>query len=266
MVAEISFHLDTEVLVAIQDACQRERNPLARDILQALVENSRIAAREHIPLCQDTGTALLFIELGAEVFIDGPPLPDIVNNAIRSAWKDHYLRASIASDPLFQRQNTLDNTPAVLHVEIVSGDRIHLCLAQKGGGAENMSALHLLAPSFEPAKLIDLVVDTIKEAGGKPCPPLIVGIGIGGNFETCALLAKKALFLPLHHHNPDIQYAALEADILKALNGSDVGPQGLGGDTTALAVHILQAPCHIASLPVAINLQCHAHRHACMEI
>ncbi len=243
-----------------------ESSGIGKDILASLIENSAIAHRQKTPLCQDTGSLVVFAELGSDVCIAGGNLPDLINEAVSNAWKDNYLRASIASDPLFERRNTKHNTPAILHVELVPGQRLRLTIAQKGGGAENMSVLKMLTPGMDGADIIDLVKETIVCAGGKPCPPVIIGIGIGGNFETCALLAKKALFIPLNTPNPDPNYAKLERDILHEVNQSGIGPQGLGGNCTALAVHILHAPCHIASLPVAINLQCHAHRHGSIEL
>ncbi len=257
----ISFELDPEVRSAMLEALKTETNPIARDIITAILENADLAETHHLPLCQDTGTALVFAEIGNQLSIEGGLLSDAINKAISIAWKANYLRASIASDPLFSRKNTADNTPAVIHYDIVEGSNLKLMIAQKGGGAENMSILKMLPPSTKPGDIVELVSQTVIHAGGNPCPPLIVGIGIGGNFESCALLSKKALFLPLSYENPNPEYTLLERDILRAINNSGIGPQGLGGDTTAFAVHIQYAPCHIASLPVAINLQCHAHRH-----
>lgn len=246
----------------LESAVLKETNPIARDIISALIQNAEIAKIECIPLCQDTGSLIVFVELGNEVFISGDPLPQIINSALVEASHNLCLRPSICSDPLFDRTNTKDNSPSIIHLSIVAGDKIKISLAQKGGGAENMSVVRMFDPAAGKAELIDLVYDTVLGAGGNSCPPLIIGIGMGGNFELAPLLAKKALLSPLSLHHPDPRYALLEKEILHKVNQSGVGPQGLGGDTTALAVHILHAPCHIASLPLAINLQCHAHRHA----
>ncbi len=251
---------------AIAKAAQTETSAVARDILQTLIQNQKIASRERIPLCQDTGSLVVFAEVGADLHIEGMTLYEAINEAVRKAWTRLYLRASVTSDPLFGRENTRDNTPAIVHSEIVSGDRLRLRIAQKGGGAENMSALRMFTPGATPEDIIQFVTETVSIAGGKPCPPIIIGIGIGGNFETCALLAKKALFVPLGAPHPEPDYACLERDIVSSVNATGIGPQGLGGNTTALAVHILHAPCHIASLPVAINIQCHAHRHGSIEL
>ncbi len=265
-ISQISFNLDSQVYTALATAQQTEKSQLSQDILQALLDNADVASKQRIPLCQDTGTVVVFAEIGSQVFIEGSSLVDAINAAVEKAYADNYLRASIVEDPLFGRNNTRNNCPAIIHYDIVPGDKLSLHIAQKGGGAENMSVLRMLKPGTEGAEIVELVRQTVCEAGGKPCPPLIIGIGIGGNFETCALLAKKALFVPLDQPNSDARYAELESQILKTVNNSNVGPQGLGGATTALAVHIQTAPCHIASLPVAINLQCHSHRHCLIEI
>ena len=265
-ISQISFNLDSQVYTALATAQQTEKSQLSQDILQALLDNADVASKQRIPLCQDTGTVVVFAEIGSQVFIEGSSLVDAINAAVERAYAENYLRASIVEDPLFGRSNTRNNCPAIIHYDIVPGDKLSLHIAQKGGGAENMSVLRMLKPGTEGAEIVELVRQTVCEAGGKPCPPLIIGIGIGGNFETCALLAKKALFVPLDQPNSDPRYAELESQILKTVNNSNVGPQGLGGATTALAVHIQTAPCHIASLPVAINLQCHSHRHCLIEI
>ena len=265
-ISQISFNLDSQVYTALATAQQTEKSQLSQDILQALLDNADVASKQRIPLCQDTGTVVVFAEIGSQVFIEGSSLVDAINAAVERAYADNYLRASIVEDPLFGRNNTRNNCPAIIHYDIVPGDKLSLHIAQKGGGAENMSVLRMLKPGTEGAEIVELVRQTVCDAGGKPCPPLIIGIGIGGNFETCARLAKKALFVPLDQPNSDPRYAELESQILKTVNNSNVGPQGLGGATTALAVHIQTAPCHIASLPVAINLQCHSHRHCLIEI
>lgn len=259
-IRKISFGCDPGVLDALGKCLITESNPLARDILSALIQNHRISLEEKIPLCQDTGTLVVFAELGNEVMISGAPLQQIIDSALSAAYTELYLRASIVKEPLYERENTKDNSPAQIHIELVEGENLKLLIAQKGGGAENMSALYMLKPGTNEEEIIELVQKRVIAAGGNPCPPIIIGIGIGGTFDTVASLAKRALYYPLDYINPDARYAALERKILAAVNNTGVGPQGLGGDSSALAVHICQAPCHIASLPLAINLQCHAHR------
>jgi fumarate hydratase subunit alpha len=252
--------IDPLVHHKIQQALAREADALPIDILNTLAENYTLAEQHSIPLCQDTGTVVFFVEVGQDCHLTGN-LTEILNQAVREAYSENYFRKSIVADPVFQRINTRDNTPAIIHTEIVPGDQLTIHFALKGGGAENMSALRMLQPSDGLAGIKAFVLETIIKAGGNPCPPVIVGIGIGGNFETCALLAKKALFRELGSENPDPQWADFEQELLTAINETNIGPQGLGGKTTALAVHVLTAPCHIASLPVAVNLNCHAHRH-----
>jgi fumarate hydratase subunit alpha len=259
--AELGIKIDPAVTSCIKSALQSETAPLAWDVLTTLLENYQIAETQQIPLCQDTGTVVIFAEIGEEVCFTDGNLLDTLNQAVREAFTENYFRKSIVTDPVFHRINTQDNTPAIIHTEIVPDDKLILHIALKGGGAENMSALRMLKPSDGLEGIKAFVLDTIIKAGGNPCPPLIVGIGIGGNFETCALLAKKAIFRDMGSHHPDIKWAAFELEMLDAINQTGVGAQGLGGNTTALQVNILTAPCHIASLPVAVNLNCHAHRH-----
>jgi len=213
-------------------------------------------------LCQDTGFAVFFIEIGSEVMIDHGTVAEAVNAGVREGYKKFFLRKSIVADPLFDRKNTFDNTPAVIHLSQVPGDKLHIVLAPKGGGSENMSALKMLKPSEGRQGVVDFVVNAVVSAGGNPCPPTIVGVGIGGTMEYAAYMAKKALLRKTGEASPDPRYADLEAEILAKINASGVGPQGLGGNTTALAVHIEFHPCHLASMPVAVNLNCHAARHA----
>lgn len=244
----------------IAGAREAERSPRARAILAALLENARIAAEERLPICQDTGVAVFFVELGEQARVAG--LREAIEEGTRRGYRRGWLRSSLVRDPLFDRTNTGDNTPAVVHLELVPGDRLAITLAPKGGGSENMSRLAMLKPLAGEAGVIDFAAAAVIEAGGNPCPPTVVGVGIGGTFELAALLAKKALVREAGEPHPDPRYAALERAILERVNASGVGPQGLGGSTTALAVHVLAHPCHIASLPVAVNLNCHAARHA----
>lgn len=257
----ITFNPDPELPALLKSALANETSEISKDILKCMLKNIELAPKIEIPLCQDTGSLVVFAEIGNHCIINGPPLPEIINETLIKSSAELYLRPSILKDPLLQRENTGNNAPAVIHISIVEGDKLKLQIAQKGGGAENMSQLKMLIPSAKADEIKNFVVETVTLAKGNACPPLIIGIGIGGNFETCALLAKKALFQPLTAKNPIERYALLEQEILKGVNETGIGVQGLGGKTTALAVHILNAPCHIASLPVAVNLQCHSHRH-----
>jgi fumarate hydratase subunit alpha len=255
-----------DVQEKLQSARDAETNPLAIDILDACLQNNRLAGSERMPICQDTGVALLFIELGQDVHLTRGDFYEALQEGVRQGYREGLLRLSMVDDPVIDRKNTGDNTPALIYTDIVPGDRLRITFAPKGGGAENMSALRMLTPADGLSGVRDFVVDTIRRAGGNPCPPVIVGVGLGGDFEQCALLAKKALLRPLNEPNPVPKWRAVEADLLERINKLGIGPQGLGGATTALAVHILAKPCHIASLPVAVNLQCHAARHATLEV
>ena len=223
-------------------------------------ENISIAGREGIPLCQDTGVACVFLELGQEVFLEGGYLGDAVDEGVRMGYEAGYLRKSVVADPL-RRINTKDNTPAFLHVDIVPGDKIKIIFAPKGFGSENMSRIGMLTPAAGRQGVVDFVLETIEMAGGNPCPPIVVGVGIGGTFDQVALLAKKALLVPLDQPNDDEYYDELAHELLTKINRLEIGPQGFGGDTTALAVKILTMPTHIAGLPVAVNINCHVARH-----
>lgn len=258
--------LPNDVLEALEKAYSTESKPLAKELIGQCLENARIARNENMPICQDTGFAVYFVEMGTNVNIAGGTILEAITEGTRQGYRDGFLRKSIVDDPLFKRKNTTDNTPPIIHLTMVPGDRINVILAPKGGGSENMSALRMLKPSDGRAGVVDFVVNTVINAGGNPCPPVIVGVGIGGTFEHSALLAKKALLRKVGSINEDADYADLEKEILEKINASGVGPQGLGGDTTALAVHINHHPCHIASLPVAVNINCHAARHSGFEI
>jgi fumarate hydratase subunit alpha len=258
--------LPGEVRALIGSALQNEKQPLARSILDTCIRNAGIAAAENMPICQDTGFAVFFIESGAGVAIEGGTLSDAVNEGTARGYRDGYLRKSIVADPLYDRTNTGTNTPAIVHIDQVAGDCLKITCVPKGGGAENMSASAMLKPFDGEQGVLDFVVTTVVSAGGNTCPPVIVGVGIGGTFELCALLAKKALLRPAGTPNRDSRYAELEQKILAAINASGIGPQGLGGSTTALAVHIETFPCHIASLPVAVNFNCHAARCASITL
>lgn len=257
---DANYLLGDDVVRAIKKSAEKEESPLGKEILNQILENSEIARDEKMPLCQDTGLAAIFVELGSDVHIDGENLNDAVQEGIRRGYGDGYLRKSMVADPL-RRKNTGDNTPAVISTLMVKGDKIKITILPKGGGSENMSAIKMLKPSDGEDGVKEFVVDTVKRAGGNPCPPIIVGVGIGGSFDKCAYLAKKSLLRELGSPNPDPYYAEMEKELLERINKSGIGPQGLGGRTTALAVHIETHPCHIASLPVAVNTQCHSARH-----
>jgi len=255
-----NFGLPQDVIDALRRAKERETHPLAVDTLDKLLLNARIAEEEQIAICQDCGIAVVFVDLGREVHLDGD-LYAAVDEGVRRGYADGYLRKSMVRDPLRRHTNTGDNTPAIVHLRLVEGDRLALTVAPKGGGSENMSAVWMMVPAEGRDGLVSRVVQKITEAGGKPCPPLVLGIGLGGNLEKAALLAKEALLRPVGEPSPEPDLAELEKDLLEAVNATGVGPMGLGGMTTALAVHVLRHPCHIASLPVAMNVQCHASRH-----
>ncbi|MDD2402968.1 MAG: fumarate hydratase [Victivallaceae bacterium] len=261
-----AYDLPDDVLNALQNSRSTETSDRGKMFLDQCIENAAIATTERLPICQDTGFAVYFVELGRDAQICGGTLYDAINSGTARGYQDGYLRKSIVNDPLFNRVNTGNNTPAVIHLELVLGDCLKITLAPKGGGSENMSRIKMLTPQAGIPGVINFVVNAVTEAGGNPCPPVIVGIGIGGTFEKVAYLAKKALLRKVGAPNPNPDYATLEEEILKKINSSQVGPQGLGGNSTALAVHIEYFPCHIASLPVAVNLNCHAARHASVTI
>jgi fumarate hydratase subunit alpha len=251
--------LGEDVLQAFDRAMVQEESFLGIEILKELKENARIAKEESVPLCQDTGFAVVFVELGQDVHLVGGNLNEAIEEGVRQGYRDGYLRKSICHP--FTRANTGDNTPAIIHTEVVPGDKIRVMVAPKGGGSENMSRVVMLTPSDGIEGIKRYVVQRVRESGSNPCPPTIVGVGIGGTFERAALLAKKSLLRPLGSKNPDPDLDRLETEILAEINRLGIGPQGLGGRTTSLAVHILMMPCHIASFPLAVNIQCHAQRH-----
>lgn len=256
---EANCHLPEDVKNAIRTCRQQENWAQAEEILDRIIENYEIADREHCPICQDTGVACVFLKIGQDVHITGD-LTEAVNEGVRQGYQEGYLRKSVVRDPL-ERVNTGDNTPAMLYTELVSGDRIEITVAPKGFGSENMSAVKMLRPSDGVEGVKAFVIQTVKNAGPNPCPPVVVGVGIGGTFDKAALLAKKALLRPLDGENANAFYAGLEKELLESINGLGIGPQGFGGRTTALKVNIETFPTHIAGLPVAVNINCHVTRH-----
>ena len=258
---QASFELGDDVLQALKQAHKVEESPLAKDALDKIIENARIAREESLPLCQDCGTAVIFLEIGQEVHISGGGLNAAVTEGVRQGYAQGYLRKSIVSQPFSARINTGDNTPPVIHTKMVPGSQLKIAVVPKGSGAENMSRLAMLKPGASSKAIIDLVVETVDEAGGNPCPPLIIGLGIGGTAEKAMLLAKEALLRKIGEPNPDPEIGDLEKEILAEVNALGIGALGLGGKVTALAVHAEVMPTHIASLPVAVNLQCHSARH-----
>jgi fumarate hydratase subunit alpha len=258
---DANFNLGEDVLAALKKAHQTEQSPLGRETLSQIIENARIAREEKLPLCQDCGTAVVFLKIGQDVHISGGDLNKAVEEGVRRGYEQGYLRKAMVKQPFSERVNTKDNTPAVIHAEIVPGDRLKISVLPKGAGAENMSRLGMLLPNDGQQGIIELVLKTVEEAGGNPCPPLIIGLGIGGTGEKAMLMAKKSLLRRVGEPNPDPEIARLEQEVLTRVNALGVGPMGYGGTVTALAVHALVMPAHIGSLPVAVNLQCHSARH-----
>ena len=259
---DCNYFIGKDIMCALETARDNESSPVGKSVLSQIIENDKIAAREEVPLCQDTGMAVLFVEYGDRVVIEDGSFDEAVNEGVRRAYIDGYLRKSVVNDPVFDRINTKDNTPAIIHTKIVSGNQIKITAGGKGFGSENMSKLKMFTPSATKEDLMSFVLDTVKTAGGNPCPPMVVGIGFGGDFEQCAYLAKEALCREVSVRNSNPVYSEMEAELLKRINETDIGPQGFGGKTTALAVNIETAPTHIAGLPAAVNIGCHVTRHA----
>jgi fumarate hydratase subunit alpha len=257
---EANVSLEPDVLRAFDRALGAERSPAGRQVLQILKDNAELARTRRIPYCQDTGMVVCFVELGQDVHVTGGGLEDAINEGVRQGYTEGYLRASIVRSP-FDRVNTGDNTPAVIHVEVAPGATLKIMIMAKGGGCENRSKYTMLTPAAGLPAVKDFIIECVKTAGPDACPPLILGVGIGGTFEKSAILSKKALFRELGSPNPDPTLDGLEQALLERANRLGIGPQGYGGDTTSLGIHILSYPCHITSLPVAVTIECHAHRH-----
>lgn len=258
---DCNYYIGDDITSALKKGLECEKSPVGKSVLSQLLENNEIAAKEQIPLCQDTGMAVLFVEYGDKVVIEDGSFDQAVMDGVRQAYDEGYLRKSVVNDPVFDRKNTGDNTPAVIHTKIVSGDKIKILAGGKGFGSENMSAIAMLTPSKGVEGVKAFVLDTVRKAGPNPCPPMVVGVGIGGTFEKAAQLAKKATLRSIDTKNEDERYAALEVELLAAINKMGFGPAGLGGTTTALGVNIETYPTHIAGMPVAVNICCHAARH-----
>ena len=256
---DAAYDLSEDVEAAFDRAAEIETSPAAREIIGLLKENARIAREERLPLCQDTGIAVFFVEVGQDLRIKNGFLTDAINDGVRKGYKEGYLRMSVV-DPL-SRRNTGDNTPAVIYTELVPGDTLKISFMPKGAGSENMSRVRMLRPTEGVEGIKSFVLECVRTAGANPCPPVVVGVGIGGDFEKAALLAKKSLIRPVGNPNMKLELARLEQDLLKAVNRTGIGPEGLGGKVTAMAVHVESFPCHTASLPVAVNINCHAARH-----
>jgi fumarate hydratase subunit alpha len=257
-----NYHIDQDLMQRLEGALEEETSPIGQSVLQMIIKNNKIAASEEIAICQDTGLAVLFIALGQDVQITDGDFSEAINQGVREAYQEGYLRKSVVDDPVFERKNTKTNTPAVIYTDIVSGDKIKLLVMPKGFGSENMSALSMLKPADGPEGIVDFIVETVKKAGPNPCPPTIIGVGIGGTADKAMVIAKKAIARKIGEHNQNQQYAAMEKEALEKINHLGIGPAGLGGRTTALAVNIDYLPTHIAGMPVAINVCCHAARHA----
>ncbi len=263
---KINIDLDSSMCASLQKSLENEQSPLGRELLNQLLENSKVAREERVPICQDTGIVVVFAKIGDRIRLKGKTLEEAINAGVSRGYTEGYLRKSMVADPIFQRKNTGDNTPAVIHTEIIPGEKLIIEVAAKGGGSENMSRLKMLKPADGPQGIVDFVCEVVEKAGPNPCPPLVIGVGVGGTMEKAALLSKKALFLPPDAQNPEPQMAAFEQEIMEAVNNLGVGPLGMGGRITALGVNLLTYPCHIASLPVAVNLNCHASRHGYIEL
>ena len=265
MCIEANHFLSDDMACAMKNACQTEKAPLGKQILEQLQDNLKIASEDMIPICQDTGMAVIFMEIGQDVHIDGCSLEDAINEGVRQGYVEGYLRKSVVKDPIY-RENTKDNTPAIIHYSVVPGDTVTITVAPKGFGSENMSRVFMLKPSDGIEGVKNAVMTAVKDAGPNACPPMVVGVGIGGTFEKCALMAKKALTRPVGEMSEILYVKELEEELLEKINRTGIGPGGLGGSTTALAVNILTYPTHIAGLPVAVNICCHVNRHCVRTI
>ncbi|NLL61934.1 MAG: fumarate hydratase [Candidatus Atribacteria bacterium] len=263
---EANFNIGEDVLEALEKALKAETSKVGQDALKMIIENNRLASSEELAICQDTGLAVLFVELGQEVCVVNGDFTEAINEGVKAAYKDGYLRKSVVDDPVFDRKNTTTNTPAFIYTDIVPGDKIKITALPKGFGSENMSALAMLTAAHGAKGIVDFIVDTVRKAGPNPCPPTVVGVGIGGTADKAMVIAKKATARSIGEYNANPKYAQMEKEALERINKLGIGPAGLGGNTTSLAVHINYLPTHIAGMPVAVNVCCHAARHAYGEI
>ena len=266
MILEANYVISDDITGALAEARRIETMPAAAFVLDQIMENNQIAKDERLAICQDTGMAVFFFEIGQDVHFTGGAFEDTVQQAVRDAYREGYLRKSIVAEPIWERKNTGDNTPAVIHTRIVPGDQVRVLFIAKGFGSENMSRIKMLSPASGEKGVLDCIVETALNAGPNACPPMIIGVGVGGDFESAAVLAKKMIARPVGSHHPDAKYAGLEAEALRRINASGIGPGGIGGRTLALAVNIGYLPTHIAGLPIAVNICCHASRHAVLTI
>jgi len=257
-----NYHIDQDLMLRLEEALREEASPIGKTVLKMIIENNKIASKEEVPICQDTGLAVVFVEVGQEVHLVGGDFTEAINQGVKEAYQEGYLRKSVVDDPVFERKNTKTNTPAIIYTDVVPGDKIKFTVMPKGFGSENMSALAILKPSDGPEEIVNFIVETVRKAGPNPCPPTIVGVGIGGTADKAMVIAKKAIARKIGEHNKNEKYAAMEKEALEKTNSLGIGPAGLGGKTTALAVNINYLPTHIAGIPVAINVCCHAARHA----
>lgn len=257
-----NYHIDQDLMQLLEEAQKEEISPIGKSVLKMIIENNQIASSEEIAICQDTGLAVLFIELGQEAQITDGDFTEAINQGVKEAYQEGYLRKSVVDDPVFERKNTKTNTPAIIYTDIVPGDKIKLLVIPKGFGSENMSTIAMLKPADGPEGIVNFVVETVKKAGPNPCPPTIIGVGIGGTIDKAMVIAKKAIARKIGKHNQNEKYASMEKEVLGKINNLGIGPAGLGGRTTALAVNIDYLPTHIAGMPVAVNVCCHAARHA----
>lgn len=257
-----NYHIGKDLMNQLQEALEQETSPIGKSVLSMIIENNKIASSEEVPICQDTGLAVVFIDIGQEVHLVGGDFVEAINQGVKEAYQEGYLRKSVVDDPVFERKNTKTNTPAIIYTDIVPGDKIKFLVMPKGFGSENMSTVAMLKPADGEKGIVDFIVETVKKAGPNPCPPTIIGVGIGGTIDKAMVIAKKAIVRKIGQSNKNLKYAALEREILTKINNLGIGPAGLGGNITSLAVHIDYLPTHIAGIPVAVNVCCHAARHA----
>jgi len=257
-----NYHINQDLMKLLQQAQRKETSPIGKYVLNMIIENNKIALREEVPICQDTGLAVVFVDIGQEVHLVGGDFVEAINQGVKEAYQEGYLRKSVVDDPVFERKNTKTNTPAIIYTDIVPGDKIKFLVMPKGFGSENMSTLAMLTPADGAVGIVNVIVETVRKAGPNPCPPTIIGVGIGGTADMAMVIAKKAIARKIGEHNKNEKFAAMEKEILEKINNTGIGPGGLGGNVTCLAVHIDYLPTHIAGLPVAVNICCHAARHA----